>query len=228
MIYILKTLHTYNLNNNKIENFIEQNIDYDNMKNIYYCYKIIELLDLNVELSSHEVQGLIDNLFIDSLYEFYATTAGRSINQEIFLWICDMAKSDSLKINAQYDGNILLGTSLSISAYLFSLILSDFEYNLSFQFECPQIGDFNMEKEGDNQFSLELIIPQRSTNYPNVEGKIVAYDNSQKLVEKTVSINTYYNQKYYKNEVNSAVVLSVLFLGVPGGFIIISSKKIKR
>jgi len=227
MIYVLKTLHTYNMDNSKIENFIEQSIDYSNMKNIYYCYKIINLLDLDIELSSNQVQGLINNIFIDSLYEFYATNASRAINQEIFLWICDMAKSNSLEITAQFDEIVLLGTSLSISASLSSLILSDFDYNLSFQFDCEQIGVFEFNKENDNQFSLEMIIPQRSTNYPTVEGKIVAYDNSQKLVEKTISINTFYNQKYYKNETNIAVVLSVLFLGVPGGFIIISRKKIK-
>ena len=85
-----------------------------------------------------------------------------------------------------------------------------------------------MEKEDNNQFSLNLLVPQRSTNYPTIEGKIIVYDTALKLVEMAISINTLYNQKYYQDEVNTAVVLSMLFLGVSGGFILISGKKTKR
>ncbi|KKN09135.1 hypothetical protein LCGC14_1049680 [marine sediment metagenome] len=85
-----------------------------------------------------------------------------------------------------------------------------------------------MNKGSDNEFSLELLVPQRSTNYPTIEGKIVVYDTALKLVEMAISINTLYNQKYYQDEVNTAVALSMLFLGVPGGFVLISGKKTKR
>ncbi len=228
MIYILKTLDLYSFNSQKIKGFIEQNLDYNSIKNIYFSYKIIDLLNLDVELNSIDLQELINNIFITSSYEFYMTKVHTTINQEIFLWICDMAQSDPLEIAVQYDRDIILGTVLSITASLFNLILSNFDYNLSFQFESAQLGDYKMVKESDNQFSLELSISQRSTNYPTIKGKLVAYDNTQKLAEKSFSINTLYNQKYYKDEVNTAVVLSALFLGVPGGFILISGKKSKR
>ncbi len=227
MIFMLKTLDLYTFNSTKIENFIGQNIDYKSIKNIYYCYKLIELLDLDLELNSNDVQALVNNLFIASLDEFYMTTAHTTINQEIFLWICNMAKSD-LEIIAQYTDSIILGTYLSITASLSNLILSDFDYNLSFQFESAQLGVYEMNKGNDNQFSLELYIPQRSINYPAIKGKIVVYDDTLKLVEKSIVVNTLYNQKYYKDEINAAVVLSVLFLGVPGGFVLISGKKTKR
>lgn len=227
MIYILKTLDQYDLNDQKIGQYIEQNIDYANIKNIYYCYKIIEILDSEIELDSLVIQELVNNIYSPSLDEFYMTTAHTTINQEIFLWICDMATSD-LEIVAQYEGSMILGTHLSITASLSNLILSEFDYNLSFQFESGQLGIYSMAKENDNQFSLELLVPQRSTNYPAIEGKIVVYENELKLAEKSILINTLYNQKYYNDEVNAAVVLSVLFLGVPGGFIVISGKKIKR
>ncbi len=227
MIYMLKTLDLYTLNSTKIENFIGQNIDYTSIKNIYYCYKLIELLDLHFELSSKDIQELVNNLFVASSDGFYMTTAHTTINQEIFLWICDMAKSD-LEIIAQYDNNIILGTYLSITASLSNLILSEFDYNLSFQFESAQLGVYEMNKGNDNKFSLELYIPQRSINYPAIEGKLVVYDNQLKLAEKAIVVNTIYNQKYYKDEINAAVVLLVLFLGVPGGFVLISGKKTKR
>jgi prenyltransferase beta subunit len=227
MIYILKTLDLLTFENHKIENFIEQNIDYTSIKNIYYCYKIDELLNLDLELNSNDVHELINNLFISSLYEFYATITHTTIDQEIFLWICDMGKNDPLKIIVQYDENIRLGTYFSITASLSNLIFSNFNYNLSIRFESP-LGVFNMDKEGDNLFSLDLYIPQRSSNFPTIDGKLVAYDNSQKLAEKAILINTFYSQKYYKDDINAAVILSLLFLGVPGGFILISGRKIKR
>ncbi len=228
MVYILKSLDLYTLNSEKVEKFIEQNVDYTSIENVYYCYKIIELLDSELELSGNDLQGLIEDLYIPSLYDFYSSPTHTKINQEIFFWICDMTKSD-LQIVAQYDENIILGNFFSLSASLFNLVLSDFEYNLSFRFECPQLGAPNiMDKEEENQFTLKVRIPQRSTNYPSIEGKLVAYDDTQKLVEKTISITTLYTQKYYQDDLNAAVVLSALFLIVPGGFVIISTKKTKK
>jgi hypothetical protein len=228
MIYILKTLDTYTLNTQKIENYINERIDYSNIKNIYYCYKLSQLLDLQYEFDSGLVQDLIRTIYSDSLHEFYMTSSREIINQEILLWICDIATSDPLKIVVQYDEQVLLGTYLSVTASLSNLVLSEFEYNLSFQFECAQLGNFVMEKEDSNHFSLQLYIPQRATNYPSIEGKLVAYDTHHRLAEKSIIVYTVYNQKYYKDDLNAAVVLSVLFLGVPGGFILISGKKIKR
>jgi len=227
MIYILKTLDLYSFNSQKIKGFIEQNLDYNSIKNIYFSYKISDLLNLDVELNSYDLQELINNIFIASSYEFYMTNTHTTINQEIFLWICDMTKSD-LEIVVEYDEDVILGTYLSINASLFNLILSDFEYNLSFQFEGAQLGVHTMDKLGDNQFSLELLVPHLSINYPTIEGKLVAYDSTQKLTERSISIHTHYNQKYYKDEVSTSVVLSALFLGIPGGFVLISGKKTKK
>jgi hypothetical protein len=228
MAYILKTLDLYSLDSLKIENYLEHHIDYTNIKNVYYSYKLNELLDLSYEFNAELIQELISNLYSDSLHEFYKTTAHNVIDQQILFWICDMAKNDPLEIIVQYDEQVLLGTYLSLSASLSNLALSEFEYNLSFQFECTQLGEFVMIKENDNQFSLTVLIPQRATNYPTLEGRLVAYDTTWQLAEKTIIIHTRYNQKYYQDDMNGAVILSVLFLGVPGGFILISGKKIKR
>ncbi|MHA1987210.1 MAG: prenyltransferase/squalene oxidase repeat-containing protein [Promethearchaeota archaeon] len=228
VIYILKTLDLYTLDSEKIEQFIELHFDYSNIKNIYYCYKIIDLLDLDFELNDNTLQGLINDLFDPASHEFYRTTAHKTINQDILLWISDIAKTDPLAIISQYKGDITLGSYLSISASLSNLVLSGLDYNLTFKFESYQLGDHVFNEDGGNQFSLEIYIPQLSTNYPTITGNVIAYHNTLKLAEKTISITTSYNQKYYKDEVNAAVILSTLFLGVPGGFILISGKKSKR
>jgi hypothetical protein len=228
VIYILKGLDSYTLNSQKIENYIIQYLDYTNIKNIYYSYKISEILDLDIEFNAELLQELIINIYSDSLHEFYRSTVRKTVNQEILLWICDLAKSDPVEILVNYNEQVLLGSYLNISASLSNLVLSEFEYNLSFQFECAQLGVYMMDKEDDNYFSLRLFVPQRSINYPTIEGRLIAYDTTWQLAEKSIVIHTVYNQKYYKDDMNAAVVLSVLFLGVPGGFILISGKKIKR
>ena len=228
MIYLLKALHLFTLNSEKIEKFIELNIDYTNIKNVYYCYKIIELLDLDFKLNNQAAQELINTLFIASSHDFYQTTDQTTINQEIFLWICEMALNSPLDIIVQYNEIVTLGTYLSISASLSHLVFSVFGYNLSFQFECTQLGVHPMEIENSTHFSLELLVPQRSTNYPIINGKIVAYHNTLQLAEKSIRVQTIYVQKFYGDAVNAAIVLSTVLFCVPGCFIVISGKKTKK
>ena len=139
-----------------------------------------------------------------------------------------MALNSPLEVIVQYDEVITLGTHLSISASLSHLVFSGFDYNLSFQFECAQLGVHSMEIANTTHFSLELYVPQRSTNYPTIEGKIVAYHNTLQLAEKSIRVQTIYVQKYYGDHVNAATVLSALLFCVPGCFIILSGKKTKR
>ncbi|MFW9822599.1 MAG: hypothetical protein ACFFE4_06675 [Candidatus Thorarchaeota archaeon] len=228
MIYILIALDLYSLPTSKIENLIVQYIDYKNIKNFYYCYKINEILDLGLEFKRDELQALIHSIYNYPLHEFYVDTTKTVIDQSIFLWICDIAKNDPLVIEANYDNPIILGTHLVITASLSNLVLSNFEYNLSFEFVSPQLGYYRMVKEDYNLFSLDLYVPHRAVNYPSIEIKLVAYDTNNQLVERFIIINTLFNQKYYNNEISAAVVLSALFLTIPGGFVLISGKKRKH
>ena len=122
----------------------------------------------------------------------------------------------------------MLGNYITIDASLSNIILSYFEYNLSFAFESAQLGYHEFEKRGNNEFSLHLHIPQRPNNYPSVSGKIYALNNQEKLAELNILISTYYPQKAYQDEINSAIILSVLFITIPGGVIFYSEKKLKK
>ncbi|MFX1457196.1 MAG: hypothetical protein ACFFDB_17600 [Promethearchaeota archaeon] len=228
MIYMLKALDLYSLPTSKIEHLIVQYIDYTNIKNFYYCYRINEILDLGLEFKRDEVQTLIHSLYNYPLHEFYVDTTKTVIDQTIFMWICEIAKYDPLVIEANYDNPLILGTHLVITSSLSNLVLSDFEYNLSFEFESPQLGYYKMVKEETNLFSLDLHIPHRAVNYPSIEIKLVAYDTTNKLVERSIIINTLFDPKYYNNEISATVILTALFLTIPGGFVLISGKKRKH
>jgi len=228
MLDLFQALDMLEIPNQKLWNLITQNIDYTNIKNIYYCYKIAEILDLNFDFDIGIVQQLVSELFSETLNEFYFESQKKNIHQEVFLWVCEMASLHNYKIITQCQGEVMLGNIINIHASLSNIILSYFDYNLSFAFESSQLGYFEFIKMGSNDFSLQLHIPQHPSNFPSVDGKIYALDNKIKLAELTISFTTFYPEKVYQDEINSAVVLSILFITIPGGVIFYSEKKMKK
>ena len=228
MIYILKSIDIFNLDDQKIRNLIVQNLNYSNIKNIYYSYKVAKLLDFNIEFDIELVQQLVGDIFSQELNEFYLTSKREEVDQEIFLWISEMASLHNYKIIAQYQEEVMLGNHVTIEASLSNLILSYFDYNLSFTFENAQLGYHEFERIENNEFSLNLHIPQRPSNYPSVSGKLYALNGKFILAELSISLTTVYPKKAYQDEINSAVVLSVLFITIPGGVIFYSEKKLKK
>jgi len=228
MIYILKSIDIFNLDDQKIRNLIVQNLNYSNIKNIYYSYKVAKLLDFNIEFDIELVQQLVGDIFSQELNEFYLTSKREEVDQEIFLWISEMASLHNYKIIAQYQEEVMLGNHITIEASLSNLILSYFDYNLSFSFESAQLGYYEFERVENNEFSLNLHIPQRPSNYPSVSGKLYALNGKFILAELSISLTTVYPKKAYQDEINSAVVLSVLFITIPGGVIFYSEKKLKK
>jgi hypothetical protein len=88
MIWILKALNLFNKDLQKIKNFIESNVDYANIKNIYYSFKISEILDLRLIFDAEAVQELVQAIYSEQTREFYITSDHQEISHEIFLWIC--------------------------------------------------------------------------------------------------------------------------------------------
>ncbi|KKL18252.1 hypothetical protein LCGC14_2477380, partial [marine sediment metagenome] len=63
MIWILQALNLFNKDLQKIKNFIESNVDYTNIKNVYYSFKISEILDLRVNFDAKAVQELAQAIY---------------------------------------------------------------------------------------------------------------------------------------------------------------------
>ncbi|MFX1497994.1 MAG: hypothetical protein ACFFBH_10730 [Promethearchaeota archaeon] len=91
-IYMLKVLGFYDLDPMKIKNFVTNNLDYTNLRNIYYSYQLSELLNLSVYFDISLIQSLITNVYDSTLYEFYESTERRTICLEGFYWVCSLEK----------------------------------------------------------------------------------------------------------------------------------------
>ena len=213
MIYVLNAIDMYALDNNKIENFILQNLNYSNIKNIYYSYKISEILNLDLSFDVDLTHSLVHAIYSEELNEFYLTTDRKSIEQQVFLWICDMAKNDKVRISSEYSDNVMLGDYNHVNASLCNIILKDFGPYTTVKLESPQIGTIILDQQANNSFQKEIFIPVSPNNYPMVRGNITLYDGPNFIEELPIVFQTYYDltiaHKVSKGSNNANIEINV-------------------
>ncbi|KKN04796.1 hypothetical protein LCGC14_1093880 [marine sediment metagenome] len=194
MIYILKALNLFDLDLNNITEFIFQNINYENIRNIYYCYKINDILDLGIIFDVNLTSNLVRQLYSEGLHEFYESKNLQVINQEIFLWISEMAMNDDIYIHCSYKDTVKLGGLNTISTAFSNLIFTEYGQLTSVLFESDQLGTLNLEKQFDNTYQISFIIPEDPNFFPTVNGKIMIYDHSKLIGQVPVSFQTNFEQ----------------------------------
>jgi len=194
MVYILKALNLFDLNLNNITQFILQTIDYENIKNIYYCYKINDILDLGIVFDVNLTSSLVGQLYSENIHEFYESLDHQKIDQEIFLWICEMARNDDIYIQCVYKESVSLGSVNTITASFSNLMFTEYGQLTSVIFESDQLGTLNLEKQFDNSYQISFMVPEDPKFYPNVEGMIMIYDYSKIIGQVPVSFQTNFEQ----------------------------------
>ncbi len=192
MIYVLKALDLYDLNNQKIKEFVLQNINYNKINNIYYSYKISEILDISLEFNHDLIINLAELLYSGDLNEFYLSSNRQMVNQEILLWICEMALNSDLEIVCEYMEQIILGGVNSLTVSFQNLIIDDFGDDISVVFESLQLGIINLEKQVDNTYYKDFKIPENPSYYPKVEGIVAIYKGFEQLGQIPINIRTFY------------------------------------
>lgn len=195
MVYILKALNLFSLDKNNITQFILQNVDYSNIKNVYYCYKINDILDLGIHFDVNQTSSLIGKLYSEEFNEFYLNMDYEEIDQEIFLWICEMARNDNIYIQCSYKESIELGNVNTITARFSNLIFTEYGRLTSVRFESEQFGTLNLEKQFDGSYQINFMVPEDPKFYPVVEGKLVIYDYSKIIGQYPISFQTNFELK---------------------------------
>lgn len=193
MIYVLQALNLFDKDTQKIKNYVLANLDYTNIENIYYSYQISEILDLDIAFDINLVHELVQTIYSEKYNEFYLTPNQEIINQEIFLWICDMARNSNIGIEAHYSNNVPLGDVNRMHVSLYNLIIRDFGTYISFKFESNQIGTYVFTKLANNTYVADIPIPLNSESYPEINGILCAYEGPQKKAEYPVSFSTTYD-----------------------------------
>ncbi|KKK79292.1 hypothetical protein LCGC14_2834970, partial [marine sediment metagenome] len=194
MIYILKALNLFDLDLNNITESIFQNINYENIRNIYYCYKINDILDLGIVFDVNLTSNLVRQLYSEGLHEFYESKNLQVINHEIFLWISEMAMNDDIYIQCSYKEIVKLGSVNTIIASFSNLIFTEYGHLTSVIFESDQLGTLYLEKQFDNTYQISFMLPEDPKFYPTVDGTIIIYGNSKIIGQVSVSFQTTFEQ----------------------------------
>ena len=195
-IYILKAIDEYNLDSTKIENFVFNHLNYSNVKNLYYSYKISEILDLQVNFDVEQSHSLIQSIYSNSHNEFFESKERNALEQDIFAWVCEMAKNDQVRVNTQYSNSIQLGENNLISVELCNLILSDFGQYTTVKLESEQLGTILLDKMTNHTYQKEIHVPIDPQNYPLIEGELCVYDGSLKVAQFPISFQTTFDTIY--------------------------------
>lgn len=250
MIYVLKEIDMFTLDTqeiNKIKSFVEPNLDYNNIKNIYYSYKISKILGLNLPFDLDLTYDLVKDIYSEQLNEYYLTTENNSVEQDAFFWICDMAKNDDIKISAQYSSPVKLGGINNITVSLRNIVLREFGPYVTVKFESDQIGKILFTKRSDGTFQTELTIPDNPNNYPSVNGNITIYSGSLKIQEFPISFQTISDRygaaveseeedeesikgsdSIYNNDIQGAIPIMITIIAVPACVFAVSVKKQRK
>lgn len=208
MCYVLKMLNLYTKNSQKIKNYIEAHLTYSDIQNIYYSYKLSELLDLNIEFDFHQIHALVQDIFSEEFNEFRFSTRKKRLNQEIFLWICDMARNSPIGIEIYYSTMCPIGGVNHIEALIYNLILKDFGTYITFKFESSHLGSYIFSKLSNDSYVCDIPIPVSSVSYPIVKGYLRAYEGTKLKAEYYVQFYTNYSLEYdihFKNDLNNVL-----------------------
>ena len=196
MISILKDLNLYGLNSQKIKSFVLNHIDYQNLKNVYYSFKILEILNFDIEIDYQLTQNLIKSVFSENIGELYLNPNLKVIEQDAFLWICEMAKSDIHFIETTYYQSIKLGSVNTITTTINNLILDYYGPYLSVVFESNQLGSYELELDLDKTYKINFLVPEEPNCYPSVEGVLKFKEGSTQICQYPISFQTTFNQTF--------------------------------
>ena len=194
MAYILKALNVFSLNLNKIAQFVLENIDYDNVLKLYYCYKIADLLNLNIEFNLESAQNLVGNLFSDEYHEFFINSEFQELDQESFLWVCDLAVNSEFVVGSEYEDTIVLGGVNTITTSFCNMIFPEYGTDIVVKFESPTLGAIQLNRQSNTTYQANIMIPEEPENFPYINGSLKAYKNTAVIGEAPVFFHTSLNQ----------------------------------
>ncbi len=206
MIYLLKTLNMYEKDSQKIINYVADNINYENIKNIYFSYKISEILNIDIDFERELTQQLVQDIYSEQYNEFYCTPSREIIAHENFFWICEMARNSKIGIEASYSSIVDLGSYNHFEVSLDNLILHDFGEFLTFKFESDQLGTYLFTEQPNGIHVADISVPFDFDYYPFIEGFLRAYEGPLVKAEQYISFNTAYTLEHnftIQNNVNT-------------------------
>ncbi len=212
-ISILTAIDQFDLDTVKVQNFVVNNLNYSNAKSVYFCYKISKLLDLNINFDIGQTHGLVQNAYSDAHNQFYETVEKKELDADIFMWLCEIAKNDDVRLSASYSDIVSLGSNNIFSVELVNLILSDFGQYSTVKIESAQLGTFVLDQLSNYTYQKEVNVSADPANYPIVQGELCAYDGAIKKTSVPFSFTTTFDSEFTNTTVKTESRIEVIING---------------
>jgi hypothetical protein len=208
-LYILRSLGEPDANHEKVTTYLQNHLDYENLKNVYFTYKIKELYDLNIEFDISATQYLIQTTYNADNNNFYINLNLQIIEPRAFGWVVEMAKNDEVSLAIQMNDTVPLGGIQEITVSVGNLVLSQLGNYATVKFHSSLLGTQIFTVQPDGSRHVDIPIPIEPSYYPIVEGNITVYDGLVEIKRKSINFQTTYNllSSYsWKNESGVIIV----------------------
>jgi prenyltransferase beta subunit len=192
-IDLLISIDQYSLDSQKIKNLLAEKIDYSDIENLYYCYKIDELLELDFEFDLPRCHELVHEMYSENLQEFFLSPEHSHLNYETLYWISYMAEKDEYRLNMEYTNVVQLKGYLSINASICNIVLDRLGPYAFIKFESDQLGSYPLSEKGAGLYELHLQIPIHPNNYPLITGNLTLYETGAIIDKYPFSLSTDYS-----------------------------------
>lgn len=189
VVYVLKALNMYSLNTQKIINYALSNIDYTSFKDIYFLYKLGEILGVSIDFDIDSVRTLLSDLYVEGESEYFSSNISESLSVEMIHWICEIAKNDGIRIEYTITNPGFLGYNLHVEADICNLLITNYDATKTVKFETDLLGTIALDKVGDI-YSKDILLDLIPLYIPEIMGEISVYDGLEKLVSEPVFIDT--------------------------------------
>ena len=195
-IYILKAIGLFDLDEQKIRSFVLNYVNYSDIRNIYYSYKISELLSISIPLNHDLIYNLIETIYSEEEYDYFLTSERKKIDPEILYWISYMVEND-LRFST---------TSIEIVSLLDFMFFSSGN-NITFLINSTYGGNYNLLVNGslfgsNTFFSGETIISYSLDSFSGEMGEHNVYINTT-TIEGT---NTEFVSNFYVYSTSETMV----------------------
>jgi len=209
--YILRSLGEPDVDHQKITAYLQNHIDYSNLKNVYFAYKIKELYGLDFDFDISATQNLIQTTYNANENIFYADLTLETIEPRAFGWVVEMAKNDEVNIAVQMNDTVPLGGTQDITVSIGNMVLSQLGNYATVKFQSSLLGTRTFTVQPDGTHHANITIPMEPSYFPVIEGNLTVYDGLDEIKRKYISFQTNYElltNFAWRNE--SSVILVTL------------------
>jgi len=195
-IYILKQLNLYGLDSLKVKNYILDQIQYENLKSLYYAYKISELLDIDFELDQEASYDLVQKLYDEETNEFHHQIGSNRIDQDAFYYVVELGNKSPLEIKSIYKNPIFLGNTITIQTTFQNLMLKEFAPTTLVKMISHNFGEFYYERNPTGYYQISFSIPCEPDYLPVINATIMVYLRGRLLGDTIINIRTQLNDEF--------------------------------